>query len=195
MKQHLFNVEGLSTVQSSFLKLKTKICWCPLAFSLLKKIPEFHYDLCANSTRGRQVPVRLPDLKLRFKWTLRGPCKSSQRVTGCVIVGGFLVGPLLPSDHSCQSSPNQLKIWIWASQHVCRLPGVRGSNYIQFRGMWGHSNDFRYPFGHHRWWSSLGSITKIRTQKMSDLRKMLCGPPKLQWGKVTWLRPQLLAIL
>lgn len=89
MKQHLFNVEGLSTVQSSFLKLKTKICLCPLAFCLLKKIPEFHYDLCANSTRDRQVPVRLPDPQAQIQMNIKeGPVRAHKGHRLCDSRGG-----------------------------------------------------------------------------------------------------------
>lgn len=52
-----------------------------------------------------------------------------------------------------------------------------GSNYIRFGGMWGILMISITPVVILGGGAHLGSITKIRTQRMSDLRKTLCVSP------------------
>lgn len=133
MKQHLFNAEGLSTVQSPFLKLKTKICWCPLAFCLLKKIPEFYCDLCANPTRGRQVPVYLPDPQAQIQMNIKeGPVRAHKGHRLCDSRGGdFWWG-----------------LWYPVTTLV-RVPQIS------------LTGDWRSEFGHHRMVADSQGVEKI----------------------------------
>lgn len=130
--------------QFPFLKLMVRVCWYPLFFCFF----------CVNPRRRRQVPGYLSEPQGQMQTNLKkGPNEAHEghKLHEIRVQGGegkrrdFSWGPLYPVTILVIRVPHISLTEDWRSEFgYCRMfassQGVEersGSNYIQFRGMWG----------------------------------------------------------
>lgn len=131
-------------LQFPFLKFMARVRWYPLNFCFLKKMPESYCELCAYPRRWRQVPGYFPDTQDKMQTNKSRRATSYMRL-GYRRGGDFLWGLLYPVTILVIRVPHISLTEDWRSEFgYCRMfagsQGVEkrsGSNYIQFRGMWG----------------------------------------------------------